>query len=108
VLCQAVLAAFSVPVTGSSLVVFTVTAVTLPPSSAVTVMPLAGLAFLLPGAGVIVRIFATVVAGWLATALGLSCVAAGVPLWHAVMSRAAAAARAIAMSRRVWSGLVRW
>ncbi len=49
-LCQAVWAAFSVPVTGSPAVV-TVTLLSLP-RAAVTVMPWPGCAFLLPLAGV--------------------------------------------------------
>ena len=75
-LCQLVLPALSAPVTGSSLVVFTVTFVILPPLTAVTVMPLAGLTSpAAPGVGEISRYLATAVAGLLATAVGLSWVA---------------------------------
>ncbi len=76
------------------------TALTLAPLTALTVMPSAGLAFLLPEAGEIVRYLAAVGTGLLDTAEVLSLLATGVLPWQAVASRAAVAVSATATMRR--------
>ncbi len=70
--------------TGSAPEALTVTALILPPPTAVTVMPSDGSASLLPEAGEIFRYLATVDAGLAATAVGLSWLATGALAWQAV------------------------
>jgi hypothetical protein len=74
--------------------------VTLPPSRALTVMPFAGSAFFVPGAGVIARYLAATFP-LPATEVGFSWTAFGVLLWHAAASRQNAAASAAAQRRRL-------
>ena len=99
-LCQSREFALSVPVTAPAPGDLTDTALTLAPLTALTVMPSAGLAFLLPEAGEIVRYLAAVGTGLLDTAEVLSLLATGVLPWQAVASRAAVAVSATATMRR--------
>jgi len=90
----------------------TVTALTLPPLAAVTVMPSDGLTPLLPEAGEIFRYPAAADGDVLETGVESSLLAAGVLPWHAVASRAAVAVTATAARRRARRAgrldVVRW
>src|SRR5205085_10935020 len=100
-LCQEVPAPFIAPFTVSPSVL-TVTLASLAPCRAFTVTPAAGLASVVPGAGVICRYLAAAAAGLLLTDCGFSWTAFGLaPELQAVVSSATTASKTAGTAARL-------